>query len=181
MSYKNLQNMNRNEINYGVNYQGGHQNYFDENYYRHVGWEQFQGSNNIFSQQNIDYISQQIRKNLKGLGPDGKDIVVSDRSITQVMSSVYQDRTPKFGDIYTVFQIPEDDKLSIEDYIILRTIFIITNELTNQFDMIRQNEKLTAWNTVLGDFNQNGLRSHSKIKTRERDINNRGKIMFMNY
>ena len=173
--------IDRNEINYGVNYVNGSENIYDENYYRHVGWEQYKGFNNIFSQKNIDYISHQITKKLKGYSIDGKDIVVSDRSISQVMSSVYQDRKPKFGDIYTVFQIPENEVISIEDYIILRTIFIITNELMTEYEIVKQNQKLSIWNTVLGDFNENGLRSHDKIKIKHRDINNRGKIMFMNY
>ena len=156
-------------------------NIFDDNYHRHVGWEQYQNLNNLFTQDSIDYISQQISKNLEGLNPDGKKMVVSDKSIAQVISSVYQDRQNKIGDIYTLFNIPETQDIDMIDYIILRTIYIITTELRNEYEVINNNRKLTAWTTVLGDFNQNGLRSHDNIKVRQRNTNNRGKVTFMNY
>jgi len=108
-------------------------------------------------------------------------MVVSDRSIAQVISSVYQDRQKKIGDIYTLFNIPETENIGILEYIALRTIYIITTELKNEYDIINNNRKLTAWNTVLGDFNENGLMSHSKIKVRRRNTNNRGMVTFMNY
>ena len=156
-------------------------NIFDENYFRHVGWEQYQNINDLFTQDTIDYISNAISNNLKDLHPEGKKMVVSDRSIAQVISSVYQDRQKKIGDIYTLFNIPETENIGILEYIALRTIYIITTELKNEYDIINNNRKLTAWNTVLGDFNENGLMSHSKIKVRRRNTNNRGMVTFMNY
>jgi hypothetical protein len=45
--------------------------------------------------------------------------------------------------------------------------------------MDENNKKLTIWTTVLGDFNEHGLRSYAPIKIRENNIN---KVRFnMNY
>ena len=58
-------------------------------------------------------------------------------------------------------------------------INIITTDVKVNLGMEENNAKLTVWTTVLEDFNEHGLRSHSKIKLRE---NRPQPMMFnMNY
>ncbi len=157
----------------------------DENFMRHVGWSKEYSYNpslsKYFCQETVDKISRQVTQNLQGVGPNNRPIVVTDDVICHVMSSVYQDRKGKIGNIYTIFTIadvsPEDIVLSMID----RTIEIITTNITNEYGMIENNSKLTKWTTLLGDFNLQGLRSHPIIKVREKNTNHRGQVSFMNY
>ena len=49
-----------------------------------------------------------------------------------------------------------------------QVINIITSDVKNNLGMDQCNSKLTIWTTVLGDFNDAGLRSHPPIKLKER-------------
>ena len=49
-----------------------------------------------------------------------------------------------------------------------QTVNIIVSAIKDEIEITEQNKKLTAWTTVLGDFNEQGLRSHAPIKLRER-------------
>lgn len=157
----------------------------DENFMRHVGWNKDYSYNpclsKYFCQETVDKISRQVTQNLEGVGPNNRSIIVKDDVICHVMSSVYQDRRGKVGDIYTTFTIadaaPEDFVLSMVD----RTIEIITNNIRVEYGMIEYNSKLTKWTTLYGDFNLHGLRSHPIIKVREKNTNHRGEVSFMNY
>jgi hypothetical protein len=72
------------------------------------------------------------------------------------------------GDIFSRYQVVEES--GRDDYrdMIARTIEISVSQIRTQLEMEENNNKLSIWNTVLGDFNENGLRSHAPIKTRKR-------------
>jgi hypothetical protein len=154
----------------------------DERNTRHVLWNTTSDYDNIyFSQTTIDIISRQVTQNLMGVMPGNKPIKVTDRVINNTMNNVYEDRMGRVADIYTIFTVldhaPENSTQSLID----RCIEIISSNIRTEYEMIENNSKLTKWTTVLGDFNTQGLRSHSTIYTREKNTNNRGKVSFMNY
>ena len=45
-----------------------------------------------------------------------------------------------------------------------QTIEIIYSDVKNNLEIEENNKKLSVWTTVLGNFNDNGLRSHAPIK-----------------
>lgn len=177
--------INKNKILDGVCTNENRERICDDNFMRYIGWNKEYSYNpclsKYFCQETVDKVSRQVTQNLQGVGPNNRPIIVTDDVICHVMSSVYQDRKGKVGDIYTIFTIadvsPDDIVLSMID----RTIEIITTNITNEYGMIENNSKLTKWTTLLGDFNLQGLRSHPIIKIREKNTNHRGQVSFMNY
>lgn len=164
----------------GIGEQNKH--FFDENYYRHTGYDPSSPCySKYFNQKTVDIISRQISLNLLGLLPNNQVIKVTDNVIGHVMSSVYQDRMAKVADIYTIYTIPDSRPVDFVNEMIDRVINIITENIRTEYEMISNNQKLTKWTTVLGDFNKHNLRSHSEIKIRERNTSHRGMISWMNY
>jgi hypothetical protein len=153
----------------------------NDNYKRYVGWESTDCdcTAQLFSDENIKKIKEVLYEKLKCVRSDGRPIIVSDRVITHVMSQIYENFKPQLGDIYTIFTIsaaePRDDVKRLTD-LVIETIF---SNITSEIQMEESNKKLTIWTTVLGDFNEHGLRQHPIIKTNARNIN---KMRFnMNY
>jgi len=64
--------------------------------------------------------------------------------------------------------VPTGDNSGYLQDMIQQTIEIITSEVKNNLEMEENNRKLTVWTTVLGDFNEQGLRSHPEIKIRQK-------------
>ena len=137
----------------------------DENYMRYIGWNETQSVKEYFCESTINFISNKISQNLEGVDPKGRKIVVPNDKICHVMSQIYQDRRPKTGDIYSRYNIPDaGPPLNMVNDMVNRVIEQITSLVRNEIEMIANNEKLTVWTTVLGDFNKEGLRSHPIIK-----------------
>jgi hypothetical protein len=84
------------------------------------------------------------------------------------MSAVYENFTPETGDIYSRYNIPKAQETDYIQRIIDEVINIITTDVKVNLGMEEYNKNLSIWTTVLGDFNLHNLRSHSKIKLRER-------------
>lgn len=138
-----------------------------------VGWEQTVEGNEkvhfIFSEKNIRYLSQTITEALDGVDPEGRQIVIPDDKICNVLNSVFRSGTrPNIGDIHTRFIIPpvqtRNDIMDMNN----QTIAIIVDYIKNEIEMTENNKKLTIWNTLYGDFNEAGLRAHPTIKIRKR-------------
>lgn len=138
-----------------------------------VGWEQTVDGNEkvafIFSKQNIDYLSKTITEALRGVDPEGRDILIPDDKICNVLNSVFRNSSrPNVGDIYTRYIIPpiesRNDILEINN----QTIGIIVDYIKNEVGMAENNKKLTIWNSLYGEFNEAGLRAHPTIKIRKR-------------
>jgi hypothetical protein len=144
---------------------------YDNHYLANVGWEKINETNTgyrlFFSIENINRISLKICKVLREAG---HNIVVTPEVITGVMSDVIgRKNTPQIGDIYTRYIIPlEDPRNDISD-LNDRVVNIIVNTIINEQDQIKWNESLTIWDTVLGDFNRQKLRSHSIIRKKDND------------
>ena len=136
------------------------------NYQRYVGYQDTNSVlNNLFSINTLNTISKKLTQLLMGVHPDNKIIVVPTNLIANVLDSVYQGYRPQTGGIYSRYIIPTG--LNSSDYatdMVDQTIEIIYSDIKNQYDMEKNNKTLSVWNTILGDFNENQLRSHPPIK-----------------
>lgn len=149
------------------------QNLYDQNFLSHVGWDYTSSDSTVlkylFSTSTLDILSQQITKALRGLDSRGRDIVVPHDKIANVLSSVYSFGTrTNIGDIYTHDTIPSIENRNDVRNILNQTINIVVSAIKDEIITTEQNKKLTVWTTVLGDFNDHGLRSFAPIKLRER-------------
>jgi len=143
----------------------------DSNSYAFVGYDQtylsFELTKQVFSPENISKLSAIITELTKDCDPYGRKIVVPPERIAQVLSSVFRDgRRTHVGDIYTKYIIPQQEARDDLDNINRQTLNIIISTIRNEFDTIRNNQQLSVWTTVLGDFNEHGLRSHDVLKIR---------------
>jgi hypothetical protein len=145
----------------------------DLNFMKYVGWK---GGNKCikkyFSKETVDLISRKITELTLGVDSQNRPIKVPDKNISLIMSSVYDSFKPPTGDIYSRYIIPSG--MSPESYIqqmINQTIQIITSQITTTLKTEEYNKSLTIWTTVLGDFNEKGLRSHAPIKIRRKRPN----------
>lgn len=155
----------------------------DYNFVRHVGYKE---SNvciqKYYSPETVKIISKKVTELLQGVDPDNRPIIVPDKTICAVMDNIYTSFRPGTGDIYTRYIIPNG--LNYDSYVqdmIDQVIQVITNDVKNNLGMDECNSKLSIWTTVLGDFNEHGLRQHPPIKIRNKTTNNRGMVSFMSY
>lgn len=158
----------------------------DDNFNKYVGWSTTRGAleKKFFSPETVKFISSQVTQGLKCLREDKRPIIVTEEVIANAMSSVY---TGYFGnsmghingDIFTIFQIPAEEPRDDYKGLILTTLNFIISQIRDEYQMQVNNEKLTIWTTLLGDFNEHGLRQHPIIKLNNKNIN---KVRFnMNY
>lgn len=148
-------------------------NYNDTNFYAHPGWDYTSQDSTVlsylFSEDTINTISKQISEALRGVDPMGRKIIVPNDKIANVLSSVYRFGTrTDIGDIYTHDTIPDSQGRNDVRNFINQTINIVVSAIKDEIEIIENNKKLTVWNTVLGDFNQSGLRQFPPIKLRQR-------------
>jgi hypothetical protein len=149
---------------------------FDDQYIKHVGYsEQLSNDSSVpsgmelyYSDANIRNISNKITQLLMGVDKQNRPIIVPDNTIGSVMSSVYSTFKPPIGDIFSIYTIPSNNINNYVQNMIDKVINIIVTDVKINLGMDEANAKLSIWTTVLGDFNEHGLRSHSKIKLRER-------------
>ena len=145
----------------------------DNNYMKFVGYSE----NNFcikkyFSRETADLISYKISELLQGVDPNNRKIIVPHNTIYSIMSSVYENYRPPTGDIYGRYNVPSG--IGGDSYVqsmIDQVIEIITADVRTNLGMEENNSKLSIYTTILGDFNQHGLRSHPVIKTRVRRPN----------
>ena len=64
---------------------------------------------NVYSPQSIKNISSIITQSLKGVDPQGRDIVVGDNVIKSVLNTIIESHIPRSGDIYSKYQIMYND------------------------------------------------------------------------
>ena len=140
----------------------------DQNYSRYMGWEEFGGLKEYYSQETVKLISKKVSELLQGVDPRNRKIVVPDQTIINVMNGIEASYRPPTGDIYGRYNVPDSSQLDQIQDMINQTIELITSDVRNNLEMDENNSKLTAWTTVYGDFNDHGLRSHAPIKVRNR-------------
>ena len=156
----------------------------NDNYNRYIGWQPASESDferQFFSRPTIDYIRSQTSELLKCVRSDGRPIVVTDHVIAAVMSQIYQPHKfrPQLGDIYTILNIPASEPRDDLKLLVDLVVETIVSNIKTETEIEENNKRLTVWTTLLGDFNEHGLRQYSKIKLNEKNIN---KVRFnMNY
>lgn len=158
----------------------------DDNFQRFVGWSTTRGSleEKFFSPETVKFISNQATAGLRCLREDKRPIIVIDEVIAHAMSSVYTGyfygkSFEHIGDIYTIFQIPPEEPRDDFKSLVLLTLNFIISQIRDEYQMQVNNEKLTVWTTLLGDFNEHGLRQYSTLRINNKNIN---KVRFnMNY
>ena len=141
----------------------------DYNYLRHVGWSENNACfRKYFSKQTVDAISKKVTELTRGVDPKNRKIIVPDARICEVMDGIYRNFRPPTGDIYSRYIIPNDQQGNMVQSMIDQTIEVITDFIRNEIGMEQANQKLSAWVTVLGDFNEHNLTQVPPIKIRER-------------
>ena len=85
------------------------------------------------------------------------------------MNDIYDSFRPATGDIYSRYIVPNG--MSTQSYVqsmVNQVIEVIVSNVKNTLEIEANNEKLTVWTTLYGDFNKDGLRQHPPIKTRNK-------------
>lgn len=125
----------------------------------------------LFSERNIKKISSAVTNLTRGLDKYGRDIVVPDRTICNVLDKVFNEKDFALGDIYSIYNIPSPmTEISPYQQYIDQTIGIIVDQIKTTIKIESCNSDLNKWDTVLGDFNRKGLQSHSKIKLKNKRV-----------
>ena len=145
----------------------------DGNYMANVGWPTTNEGNQalefLFSEENLQNMSDTITRSLDGVDPQGRSIRVSPENIARVLSNVYRFGTrTQIGDIHSRFIVPPSELRCDLRNIVNQALNIIITQIRNQTEMETYNKSLTVWTTVLGDFNEHGLRGHAPIKIRRK-------------
>lgn len=154
----------------------------DYNYIRFAGWKE----DNIcirkyFSPQTVKNISYKITQLLQGVDKQNRPIIVPNDTIQSVMNEIYISYRPPTGDIYGRYNVPTGQPENYVQSMIDQVIEVITADVRANLGMQECNETLSIWTTVMGDFNEHGLRQHPQIKIREKNTSHRGMVSFMNY
>ena len=145
---------------------------YNTKFYKHVGYNDddlcvqdihFSISKELFSTKNINKVSSTISDLLVGVDSKNRKIIVPDKTIASIMSSVYDNFKPTRSDMYSTYE-NNSDLSRVNNQV----INIIVSDIKNNIGMEECNNKLSIWTTVLGDFNEHGLRQHSGIKIREK-------------
>lgn len=97
-----------------------------------------------------------------------KKIVPSDKVVITALYGVYENHIPRTGDIYGKFLVVDDLQRDDYGYIVDKTISLLIDGIQTDIEMAEANSKLSVWNSVLGDFNENGLRQFPPIKLRNK-------------
>lgn len=138
----------------------------DSNFMRYVGWQESSPCvREFFSQKTVNLISRKVSELTMGVDAQNRKIVVPDKTICGIMDNVYSSFRPPTGDIFTRYIIPSG--MTPEDYVaqmIQQVIQILVSDVTVNLGIEENNRKLTVWTTLMGDFNQHGLRAHAPIK-----------------
>lgn len=139
---------------------------------RYAGYAGDNYNEELFCQKNIREMSEKISHLLKGVDPNGRNIIVPDKTIVSVMSDIYNNFVPKdIGNVWSRSIDPTSTlKQGVQD-VIDDTIKVIVSDVKNNIGTIENNKKLSIWTTVLGDFNAHGMMAHSKIKVRHNTLN----------
>jgi len=144
----------------------------DMNQFQYVGWDSVSSwnslTNRLFTKRTLSVIRDKTSEYLTGVDPLGRKIIPSDNVITNSLYSVFRDHVPQTGDIYGRYTIRTDETRDDYSYIVDKTISLLVNGIRTDIEMQEQNERLTIWTTVLGDFNEHGLRSNAPIKLRHK-------------
>ncbi len=119
-------------------------------------------ANNLFSEATGKYISDQVTSRL-GTELMGRPIVVPMKNIWSVVSALKDSYMGTPGGIIAGrYNIPNQN-LNVFQSLVNEAITVIVDNARTSLEMIKHNGALSVWDTVLGDFNDKGLRSHPPL------------------
>jgi len=137
---------------------------------QYVGWntviEWASLPRQLFTKRTVKIIQQKVYEYL--LKSMEKKIVPSERIVVIALYGVYENHVPRTGDIYGKFLVVDEPQRNDYSYIVDKTISLLIDGIQTDLQMTEANSKLSIWNTVLGDFNENGLRQYPTIKLRNK-------------
>jgi hypothetical protein len=133
-----------------------------------VGWDTITDWNpltqKLFTKTSVHVIQQKVADYLTGVDANGRRIIPSERVVVTALFGIFREHAPRTGDIYGRYLVVDDSKRDDYAYIIDKTISLLVQGIRDDLGMAEQNQKLTIWTTVLGDFNEHGLRQHPPLK-----------------
>ena len=136
----------------------------DYNYLRYAGWsENNDCTKKYYSQETINTIQKKVKELTR---EKGKSYLVPAAQIAKVMDGIYQNFRPNVGDIYSRYVVPNDEQANMVQSMIDQTIEVLTDYIRNEYGMQNQNEKLSPWVQLYGDFNPHNLTQTPPIKLR---------------
>lgn len=118
----------------------------------------------LFTRTTLRVIQNKVADYLTGVDPNGKRIIPSDRVVVAALFGVFKDHHPQTGDIYGKYSVVDPTQRDDYAYIIDKTISLLVQGIRDEIGMAEQNQKLTVWTTLYGDFNEHGLRQFPPIK-----------------
>jgi hypothetical protein len=98
-----------------------------------------------YTTENIRYISNKVTELLRGVHPDKKNIIVSDKQILSVMQSIFENN-PRVSNLVKLNMV----------------IAYIANYIKNEYEVIEQNDDLNI--EVIKYTGEYGIRKVSSIK-----------------
>ena len=121
---------------------------------RNVMYASPQALRNLFSEENIEYVSKRCTECLQGVHPEGLKIIIAKPVIINVLDQVF-----------TYYQ-----QATVEP-MLEQAIYVIVNDTKNFYETIEQNNKLNIWVTKQGGLEENawGLASVPNVKIKQRD------------
>ena len=145
----------------------------DSNSYM-VGWDAASSPfiQKLFSKETVALIQRKSGDYLVGVDAKGRRILPSTQVVEGVLYGVFRGHRPQTGDIFGKYVVTADSERNDFAYIIDKAISVIVRAIRDEVETIQNNEKLSIWTTVLGDFNEHGLRQHAPLKLRERRPDN---------
>lgn len=158
----------------GYNIDRQYDGQIDSNQY--VGWGQQVSWNSfltrLFSKETVKTIQAKTSEYLVGVDAEGRKIIPSERIVESALFGVFENYRPVTGDIYGKYTVNNENSRDDYSYIVDQTISLLVRGIRNDLEMQQNNAKLTIWTTVLGDFNEHGLRQHAPIKVRNKRPDN---------
>ena len=121
----------------------------------------------LFTKRTVNMIRMKVYEYL--LKRMNKKISPSERIVIIALYGVFENHIPRTGDIYGKYLVVDETQRNDYAYIVDKTISLLVTGIETDIGMQEANSTLNIWNaTVLGDFNENGLRQHAPLKLRNR-------------
>lgn len=135
----------------------------NDQYVKHVGFENSAGSALYFSPANVARIQAAASEMLKDVHAYG--VTIPCEHIAHVMSDIFESYRPPTGDIYSRYIVPNPDETpSYVDDMTMQVLRVVTQAVRDDLGTIDCNSKLDIWTSLYGDFNTHGLRQHDVLK-----------------
>ncbi len=163
----------------GIFTKGNEGNTYDYQNYKYVGWKETIESNpayqSLLAETRLKLIQEKITYLLAGVA--NRPILVPLKTIAGVLVDSFQNNSPAIGSIYSRYIQPsiENSRNDIRD-IVDRAIQVIVSTIKTEYEMNKQNKKLSIWSTVYGGFNKEGLQAYPSTMIK---LNNRKNTAFM--